>query len=225
MRVLVVEDDISITEIVQSTLKEEAHAVDLISNGIEAQSRVLTEPYDLIILDLMLPGIDGLSVLRTMRQVGNHTPVLILTAKGEIPDRVAGLDAGADDYLVKPFAITELTARVRALFRRKTGDKIPLLTLGNLSLDPSTKEVKVSGNVIDLTTREYAILEFLMRNKNRMLSKGMIADHVWDYHFDSDYNLIEVYIKRLRKKIEDETGERLIHTVRNSGYILKEMKE
>jgi DNA-binding response OmpR family regulator len=182
----------------------------------------LTESYDLIILDILLPGKDGLSVLRSIRQERIGTPVLILTARGEVSDRVHGLDAGADDYLVKPFAVAELRARVRSLLRRQSAEKTPLLQSGNLTLNPATQQVYITDELIELTNREYAILEYLLRNKNRPLSKGMIAEHVWDFHFSSDYNLIEVYIRRLRKKIEQKSKQKIIHTLRNSGYIIRE---
>jgi DNA-binding response OmpR family regulator len=157
-----------------------------------------------------------------LRQEGVATPVLMLTARDEVSDRVAGLNAGADDYLGKPFAVAELRARVRALLRRQSDHKAPILSAGDLVMDTVAHEVRLRENSIALTSREYAILEYLLRNKGRMLTKGMIAEHVWDYHFDSDFNLIEVYIRRLRQKMEQAGQHRLIHTVRNSGYVLRE---
>ena len=225
MRILIVEDEGDIAAFVKKALQEECHAVDVASNGISGEGLALSEPYDLIILDILLPKKDGISVLKILRNEGIRTPVLLLTARGEIPDRVAGLDAGADDYLVKPFALTELLARVRVLLRRHAGIKVSLLNVGELSLNTSNHEVRVQGKRIELTSREYAILEYLLHNKNRLLSKGMIADHVWDYHFDSDYNLIEVYIRRLRSKIESLYPEQLIHTVRNGGYIIRDPRQ
>jgi DNA-binding response OmpR family regulator len=224
MRILLTEDSSHIADIINKALLEESHAVDIASDGITGEERAFSEPYDLIILDLMLPGKDGIAVLKTLRKEGIQTPVLILTARDAIRDRVCGLDAGADDYLAKPFSMTELLARVRALLRRNSGDKLPVLTAGPLTLDPSTHEVHINGAFIELTSREYAILEYLIRNKNRLLTKGMIADHVWDYHFDSDYNLIEVYIRRIRKKFADHNQEKLIRTIRNAGYKISDRK-
>jgi len=188
MRILIVEDDMLIAGIVKKALQEESYAVDIAFDGLNGHKMALSEPYDLIVLDIMLPGTDGLTVVKRLRNEGIKIPVLFLTARGDVADRVAGLDAGADDYLVKPFAITELVARVRALLRRQSEERSPLLSAGPLCLDPSSREVKVLDEVIELTSREYAVLEYLLRNKNRLVSKGMIADHVWDYHFDSDYN-------------------------------------
>jgi DNA-binding response OmpR family regulator len=225
MRILIIEDDPDIVEFVSKTLQNESYAVDLAQNGLAGEELAFSEEYDLIILDLLIPGKDGISVLRTLRKSGLTLPVLILTAKSSVSDRVIGLDSGADDYLVKPFAVAELRARVRALLRRNSGEKQVELTAGDLTLNPSSHRVSVAGTEIELTSREYAILEYLLRNKNRLLSKGMIAEHVWDYHFDSDYNLIEVYIKRLRQKIERSRHPKLIHTVRNSGYILREPED
>ena len=196
--------------------------MDIAIDGSSGKSLALSEDYDLLILDIMLPHQDGLSVLKTLRKNRLSTPVLMLTARGSVEDRVSGLDAGADDYLVKPFAVAELTARVRALLRRQSEEKSPLLGVGELLLDPSSREVKVQNEAVELTGREFAVLEYLLRNKNRLVSKGMIADHVWDYHFDSDFNLIEVYIKRIRHKIERPGSPRLIRTVRGGGYIIKD---
>jgi DNA-binding response OmpR family regulator len=196
--------------------------VDISHDGSQGEYLGLTESYDLIILDILLPGKNGLSVLRTLRSEKIQIPVLILTARGDVSDRVAGLDAGADDYLIKPFAVAELRARVRSLLRRQSSDKSPLLRTGNLTLNPAFQQVYIDEELIELTNREYAILEYLLRNKNRPLSKGMIAEHVWDFHFSSDYNLIEVYILRLRKKIEEKSHQKLIHTIRNSGYLIRD---
>lgn len=222
MRILVVEDEKDIADFIKKALKAESHAVDIVADGKRGEDLASTEPYDLIILDIMLPKKDGISVLKSIRNYGVQTPVLILTARGEVPDRVSGLDAGADDYLVKPFALAELRARVRALLRRAGGERSPLLRAGTLTIDPNTHEVKVADRAVDLTGREFAILEYLLRNKNRLLSKGMIADHVWDYHYKSDHNLIEVYIRKIRKKIDRQSGEKFIQTVRGSGYIIRD---
>ncbi len=222
MRILVIEDEKEVALFVRRALEEDAHAVDVASCGWDGEELAWSEPYDLIILDIMLPDVDGLTVLKHLRSEGIHTPVLMLTARGEVSDRVAGLDAGADDYLVKPFAVAELRARVRALLRRAMPEKEVLLRAGPLMLDPTSHQVTLNGTAVVLTNREFAILEYLMRNKGRLLSKGMIAEHVWDYHFSSDYNLIEVYIRRLRKKLEQAGVPPLIHTVRNGGYVLRE---
>jgi DNA-binding response OmpR family regulator len=220
MRILVIEDEQDVAAFVKKVVSDEKHAVDIAFDGTEGEDLALSESYDLIILDIMLPGTDGLAVLRTLRKEGVQVPVLMLTARGDVHDRVAGLDAGADDYLPKPFAVAELRARVRSLLRRQSLDRAPVLSAGDLALDPVTHEVRLKDKPVELTNREYAILEYLLRNKNRLLSKGMIAEHVWDFHFSGDYNLIEVYIRRIRNKIEH--GQSLIHTVRNGGYIIRD---
>ena len=222
MRIIIIEDEPDVAAFIKKVLIEEKHAVDIASDGLKGEFLVLTESYDLIILDIMLPKKDGLAVLETLRKEQLPIPVLMLTARGEVPDRVAGLDAGADDYLVKPFAVAELRARVRSLLRRQSSNKSPLLKVGDVVLNPQNHEVSVNDHRIELTNREYSILEYLLRNKNRLLSKGMIAEHVWDLHFSSDYNLIEVYIRRLRKKIESKSQQKIIHTIRNSGYIIRD---
>lgn len=222
MRILVVEDEKEISSFIEKVLIEESYAVDIAADGQAAEEFADSEPYDLIILDIMIPGKDGLEVLRSLRSADIKTPVLMLTARGEVTDRVAGLDSGADDYLVKPFAVAELRARIRALLRRNSSGKSPVLSAGNLSVDTTAQEVTVNGQSVELTTREYAILEYLLYNKGRLLSKGMIAEHVWDFQFDSDYNLIEVYVRRLRQKVESLCGHKLIYTVRNGGYKIKD---
>lgn len=222
MRILIIEDEPDVAELVKKVLSEAHFATDVALEGRQGEFLALTESYDLIILDIMLPGKDGFSILKTLRAEKLQTPVLLLTARGEVPDRVAGLDAGADDYLVKPFAVAELSARVRSILRRNADDRSPVLTAGDLTLDTVSHEVHVHDRRVELTGREYAILEYLLINKNRLLSKGMIAEHVWDFHFSSDYNLIEVYIRRLRKKLDAQGVHEIIHTVRNSGYIIRE---
>lgn len=222
MRILIVEDEKDVADFIKKTILKESHAVDVARDGQRGEELALTEPYDLIILDIMLPKKDGLSVLRGIRKEGVNTPVLLLTARSEVSDRVAGLDSGADDYLSKPFAVAELRARVRALLRRHSTLKTPLLESGELTLDPVAHEVRVNRELIELTSREYAILEYLLRNKDHLVTKGMIAEHVWDFHFSSDFNLIEVYIRRLRQKIEGNTSQRFIHTIRNGGYIIRD---
>ena len=222
MRILITEDEQDVADFVKKAMTEEKHAVDIANDGFEGEEMALSESYDLIILDIMLPKKDGLAVLKTLREEGLETPVLMVTALGEVHDRVAGLDAGADDYLAKPFAVAELRARVRSLLQRDSSSKSRLLQAGNLSLNTVSQEVRVHDNLIELTNREYAILECLLLNKNRLLSKGMIAEHVWDFHFSGDYNIIEVYIRRLRNKIEKAGHRRIIHTVRNGGYVIRE---
>jgi DNA-binding response OmpR family regulator len=222
MRILIIEDEKDIIIFLKKSLSEESHAVDIAKDGLAGKAMASEGTYDLIILDIMLPKKDGLSVLRSLRASGIQTPVLLLTARGEVHDRVAGLDAGADDYLVKPFAVAELRARIRALLRRHSPEKSPLLCAGELSLNTSSHQAAVNDRIIDLTSREFAILEYLLHNKNRLVSKGMIAEHVWDFHFNSDLNLIEVYIRRLRQKIERHCEQKLIHTVRNGGYMIRD---
>ncbi len=225
MRILIIEDEPDVAAFVKKVLSEENYAIDIANDGSKGEFLALTESYDLIILDVMLPKKNGFSVLNSLRAEKLPTPVLMLTTRGEVHDRGAGLDAGADDYLVKPFAVAELRARVRSLLRRQSGERSPLLRAVDLILNTVSHEVRISDELIELTTREYAILEYLLRNKNRLLSKGMIAEHVWDFHFSSDYNLIEVYIGRLRKKIESKAGKAFIQTIRNSGYIIRESEQ
>ena len=222
MRILIIEDEQDVVDLIRRAMLEGSHAVDAASEGEQGQEMALSEDYDLIILDVMLPKRNGLAVLRTLRAEKIATPVLLLTARDAVSDRVAGLDAGADDYLGKPFAVAELRARARALLRRHSDNKASFLTAGDLVMDTVSHEVRLGENRVELPNREYAILEYLLRNKGRLLTKGMIAEHVWDYDFDSDFNLIEVYIRRLRQKLERPGGSRLIHTVRHSGYIIRE---
>jgi DNA-binding response OmpR family regulator len=203
-------------------LEQEAYTVEVANNGKRALELALREPYDLIILDLLLPGLDGLSVLRELRRQRMTAPVLILTARKEVDERVSGLDAGADDYLVKPFAFAELLARVRALLRRQGSDRSAILQMADLIVDPVTHRVTRGERAIELTPREYAILDYLLRNAGRVMTRMLIAEHVWDYHFDSDTNLIDVYVKRLRQKLEASDEPRLLHTVRGIGYVIRE---
>ncbi|MGH7492043.1 MAG: response regulator [bacterium] len=222
MRILIIEDEQEVASCIRHALLQDSHAVDLAPDGLAGEEMALSEAYDLIILDLMLPRKEGLAVLKTLRREGATTPILLLTARDDVSDRVRGLDAGADDYLGKPFAVTELQARARALLRRQTPTRSPELSAGDLLMDTAAHDVRLGETRLELTHREYAILEFLLRNKGRLLSKGMIAEHVWDYQYDGDFNLIEVYIRRLRLKLEQGSQPRLIHTVRNSGYIIRE---
>lgn len=221
MRLLVVEDEEKLARFIRRALEEEHYAVDVAADGEAALDLIEVVPYDLVILDLTLPKKGGLELLHLMRQRGNKTPVLILTARTSVADRVKGLDVGADDYLVKPFAIGELLARVRALLRR--GGAAPVMTLqaDDLTLDPVTHHVYRSGQKIDLTTKEYALLEYFLRNPNRVLTRSMIVEHVWDIHFDTFTNIIDVYVNYLRNKIDKGFKRPLIHTVRGVGYVLK----
>ena len=222
MRILVVEDDRKVARFVRQGLCEEGHAVEIAADGAEALDFVLTEPtYDLIILDVMLPGQDGFGVLKTLRAHKVAAPVLILTARDSIADRVAGLDLGADDYLTKPFAFEEFLARVRALLRRRDVARAPILTIDNLIVDPATRRVTRGERRIDLTARQYALLEYFLRNIGRVLSRQMIAQHVWGLGFDAESNVIDVYVGYLRRKIDRDRERRLLHTVRGAGYVLQ----
>jgi DNA-binding response OmpR family regulator len=222
VRILVVEDDRKVARFVRLGLCEEGHAVEIASDGAEALDFVLTEPaYDLIILDVMLPGQDGFGVLKTLRAHKVAVPVLILTARDSVPDRVAGLDLGADDYLTKPFAFEEFLARVRALLRRRDVARAPILTIDDLVVDPATRRVTRGERRIELTARQYALLEYFLRNAGRVLSRQMIAQHVWGLGFDAESNVIDVYVGYLRRKIDRDRERRLLHTVRGAGYVLQ----
>ena len=221
MRVLVVEDERKISAYVKRGLEEQGYAVDTAFTGREALDWAETVTFDLIVLDILLPELDGVAVCRELRQRGVRTPVLILTARDTIDDRVAGLDAGADDYLMKPFALKELLARLRALARRAADTpKSPILELGDLTLDTLTRRVKRGGKVVELTAKEYAVLECLMRDQGRVLTRTMIAEHVWNYDVYNQSNVVDVYIRNLRRKIDDPFETKLIHTVRGAGYQL-----
>jgi heavy metal response regulator len=222
MRILVVEDEQKVASFIQKGLAEEGYAVDVAADGEEGLAMALDGVHDLVVLDIMLPRRDGLAVLRELRDRRVQTPVLLLTARDAVPDRVAGLDTGADDYLVKPFAFEELLARIRALLRRRAGERTAVLAAADLRLDPATREVRRGGKKIDLTPKEYALLEYLVRNKGRVLSRALITQHVWDYDFDTETNVIDVYINYLRKKVDADFTPRLIHTVRGAGYVLRE---
>ena len=222
MRILVVEDDRKVARFVRQGLCEEGHAVEIATDGAAALDFVLTEPaYDLIILDVMLPGQDGFGVLKTLRAHKVAVPVLILTARDSVPDRVAGLDLGADDYLTKPFAFEEFLARVRALLRRRDVARAPILTIDDLVVDPATRRVTRGERRIELTARQYALLEYFLRNAGRVLSRQMIAQHVWGLGFDAESNVIDVYVGYLRRKIDRDRERRLLHTVRGAGYVLQ----
>lgn len=222
MRVLVVEDEKKTASFIRKALQTEGFAVDICHNGDDALAMTVATPLDTIVLDIMLPGRDGLSVLRQLRQRKNMTPVLLLSARGEVNERIEGLDAGADDYLPKPFALAELVARVRALGRRTGEAKALLLRVSDLTVDTINRIVLRGGRRIELTTREYRLLEFLMRSPGRICGRMTILEKVWDYSFDPGTNLVDVYIKRLREKIGLENELKLLHTVRGVGYVMKE---
>ncbi|HLQ76743.1 MAG TPA: response regulator transcription factor [Terriglobia bacterium] len=221
MRVLVVEDEKKVASFIARGLQEEGYAVDILHDGDAGASQALSVDYDLVILDLMLPKLSGLEVLRTVRQKKAKLPVLILTAKGELEDRVSGLDAGADDYLVKPFAFAELSARARALLRRGKGEDTRL-RVADLEIDTATRVVSRQGHRIDLKPKEYSLLEFLMRNAHRPVTRTMITEHVWDIHFDSISNVVDVNINSLRNKIDKGFSFPLIHTIRGVGYLFSD---
>lgn len=221
MRILVVDDDRRLCAVIKRGLLEEAYAVDLAYDGEEGEYLAEVNPYDLIILDIMLPIKDGIAVCRELRAKKISTPILMLTAKDAVEDRVKGLDTGADDYLVKPFAFSELLARVRALLRREGTSKSPELRVGDLTLDTLTRQVNRGQRPIELTTKEYVILEYLMRHPKVVVTRTMIEEHAWDYDFDSLSNLVDVYIRRLRRKLDTEGENSLIQTVRGAGYRLK----
>jgi heavy metal response regulator len=222
MRVLVVEDEKKTASFVRKALQAEGFAVDTCADGNDALAVAQTTPFDVIVLDIMLPGRDGLSVLRQLRQNRNATPILLLSARGEVNERVEGLNAGADDYLPKPFELAELIARVRALGRRGGESRSPVLRVADLTLDTVTHRAQRGSAEIELTAREYRLLEFLMRSPGRLCGRMMIVEKVWNYDFDPGTNLVDVYIRRLREKIDAGFEPKLLHTVRGSGYVLKE---
>jgi two-component system OmpR family response regulator len=223
MRVLLVEDDIKIASFIIRGLRSAGYAVDHAPDGEEGLYLVLTQPYDIAIIDIMLPKRDGLSLIEHMRAKKVNTPVMILSAKGSVDDRVKGLETGGDDYLTKPFAFSELLARVQALIRRAGGISDPTrLSVGDLSVNLLTREVARGGRNIVLQPLEFSLLEYLMRNAGRIVSKTMIMEHVWDYNFDPQTNVVEVRISRLRDKIDKGFAKKLIHTIRGAGYVLKE---
>lgn len=222
MRLLYVEDEPSLLEVTAKRLKAEGYGVDTCMDGMEALDYIELTEYDAVILDIMLPGRDGLSILREMRAQGNRTPVLLLTARDTVADRVAGLDTGADDYLVKPFSFEELSARIRVLLRRVTPDAAAnLLTLADLTMDLGARRVARSGKEITLSQKEYAVLEYLLRNQGAVLTRDQIEQHVWSYDFEGGSNVVDVYIRYVRKKIDADFEPKLIHTIRGMGYVLK----
>ena len=221
MRILVVEDEKKVASFIKKGLEEEGYAVDVAADGEEGLAMALTGVHDLIILDIRLPKMDGLRVLQALRRDSVSMPVLLLTVRATIEDKVLGLDAGADDYLTKPFAFQELVARVRALLRRRAEVEPTVLRVGDLRLDPALRTVTRGGETIDLTPREFALLDYFMRNPDRVLTRTMIAEHVWDYSFDTATNVIDVYVNYLRKKVDADREPKLLRTIRGVGYVLK----
>ena len=222
MRLLVIEDEQKVANFIRQGLEEEGYAVDHAADGASGLQIGLEGLHDVIVLDVMLPRLDGLSVLQQLRQANVATPVLLLTVRATIEDKVLGLDAGADDYLTKPFAFEEFVARVRALLRRRAETTPPILQVADLALDPARRVVSRGARKIDLTPREFALLDYFMRNPDRVLTRTMIANRVWDYTFDTTTNVIDVYVNYLRKKIDSGHDSKLIHTVRGVGYVMKE---
>jgi heavy metal response regulator len=223
MRVLVVEDDAKIASFITKGLEQAGFAVDHAADGEDGLFMATSAPYDAAVIDIMLPGRDGLSVIAAMRQAKLATPVIILSAKHSVEDRIRGLQTGSDDYLVKPFTFAELLARVQALIRRSSRVTEPnRLTVGELSVDLVTRETIRSGQTIELQPREFSLLEYLMRHSGRVVSKTMILEHIWNYHFDPQTNVVDVLVCRLRNKIDRDYEQRLIHTIRGVGYVIKD---
>jgi len=221
MHVLVVEDETKVAAMIQRGLEEHGFTTEVCHHGDRATELAMTRPYDALILDIMLPGRDGLSLLRKLREARNGVPVILLTARGDLSERVEGLDLGADDYLTKPFSIIELVARLRAVLRRQSGAGTSLLTLADLSLNLTTREVKRSGQAIELTPREFALLECLLRTPGRVVTRVEISQTVWGHQFDAGTNYVDVAIQRLRRKLDDPFPQKLIQTVRGVGYALQ----
>jgi len=220
MRILLVEDNRRLSNTLKLSLVDDGYAVDSAFDGEEGQAQAEMTAYDVIILDIMLPKKDGLQVCRELRNNRINIPILLLTARDTVEDRVLGLDSGADDYLVKPFAIQELRARLRALLRRESSDKTGLLTVQDLVLDPAEHRVERAGQMVSLTAKEFALLEYLMRNRDRLITREMAESHIWDYAFTSTSNVVDVYIRRLRRKIDDPFENKLLETIRGAGYRL-----
>lgn len=222
MRILVAEDERNLNDIIVRELKQNHYTVDACYDGLSALDYIRLAEYDAIVMDIMMPGASGIEVVRQLRDLGNHVPVLLLTALGSVEDRVAGLDAGADDYLVKPFALDELTARIRAMLRRASGNTNHCFTVADLKMDCDKRTV-FRGNVeIVLSSKEFAILEYMIRNKGIVLTRERIEQHIWNYDYEGGSNVVNVYIRYLRKKIDDDFEPKLIHTVRGAGYVLRE---
>jgi heavy metal response regulator len=222
VRILVIEDEKKTASFIRKALQAENFAVDVFHNGTDGLTAAATGIFDAVVLDIMLPGRDGLSVLRQLREHKVRTPVLLLSARGEVNERVEGLNTGADDYLPKPFELAELIARLRALTRRGAENKSIVLRVADLSLDTLSHKAERGGHEIELTAREYRLLEFLMRSTGRLCGRMAILEKVWDYNFDPGTNLVDVYIRRLREKVDTDFEPKLLHTVRGAGYVLKE---
>ncbi len=221
MKILVVEDERKVARLIQQGLEEEEYEVAVAHDGEEACALASANNFDLLVVDVMLPGKSGIQVVNELRTTGATMPILMLTAKASTEDKVAGLDSGADDYLTKPFAFEEFLARVRSLLRRGTQDKSTVLSLCDLQLDTVSHKAKRGGQTIDLTSKEYALLEYLLRNKERVVTRAAISEHIWEYNFDTGTNIIDVYVNHLRNKIDTSAHPRLIHTVRGVGYVMK----
>jgi two-component system, OmpR family, copper resistance phosphate regulon response regulator CusR len=222
MRILVIEDEVKVADFIKRGLKEEGYAVDVARDGEEGFFQATTNQYDVILLDIMLPKLDGLSLCRKLRQERVRAPIMMLTAKDSVKDKVRGLDSGADDYLSKPFSFEELLARIRVLLRKRNDREPTTLQLADLALDLISHKVTRAGKEIPLTSKEYSLLEYLMRNAGTIITRTMISEHVWDINFDTFTNVIDVYINYLRNKIDKGARIKLIHTIRGRGYILKE---
>ena len=225
MKILLAEDELDLNNVVTKYLKKNGYSVDSVFNGEEALDYMEYDEYDLVILDIMMPKVNGFEVVKKLRSRENHTPILILTARDSSEDKVQGLDLGADDYIVKPFDFNELAARIRKIMRRKYGNSSNELSIGDLILDTSKRSVTRAGKAIEVTGKEYSILEYLMQNKNRILSREQIKVHVWNYDYEGDSNVIDVLIKNIRKKIYVEGGKQIIYTKRGLGYVIKEETE
>jgi heavy metal response regulator len=222
MRILVVEDEKKVARFIQQGLEEEHYAVDIAHDGEKGLQMASSEDYDLVVLDVMLPKKSGFEITKALRASKKTLPIIMLTAKTSTEDKVEGLDSGADDYLTKPFAFAELLARVRSLLRRGASEKSTLLKVADLELDTVSHKAKRGGKSIELTAKEYSLLEYLMRNKERELSRTLITEHIWDYNFDTGTNIIDVYVNHLRNKVDDGFTVKLIHTVRGVGYVMRE---
>ncbi len=221
MKILVVEDDRIVGQYVKRGLEEQQYHVDLVDDGLEALRLISGGHYDLVVLDLRLPGMTGIEVLRTIRDRGVTTPILVLTAQDAVDHKVEALRAGADDYVTKPFAFEELLARVEAISRRPRQLREPVLTAGDLVLNTATREVRRGGKLLELTPKEYTVLEYLMRHQGRVMSRTLITEYAWDYHFDPGTNVVDVVVNRLRKKVDAGQGRKLLHTVRGVGYVIR----
>ena len=222
MRILIADDERDLNNIISKNLKMQGHSVDSVFNGLDALEYIRAGEYDAVILDNMMPGMDGLTVLRTMRRENNLTAVLMLTAKDSISDRVTGLDSGANDYLIKPFSLEELSARIRVLGRKASANPDCIYTVGDLSVNTSSRVVRRGDKDISLTPKEFALLEYLVKNKGKVVSHAQIENNLWNFDFEGDPGAVIVYIRYLRRKIDDGFDVKLIHTVRGSGYVIKE---